>query len=62
MVDKYNRPGNDLSLAISKEELAMMEYDLAVEGLPGDGVIPGPGYGRTHCIGPSSLEQNVRHT
>lgn len=31
MVDKYNRPGNDMSLAITKEELSMMDYDLAVE-------------------------------
>ncbi len=34
MVDKYNRPGNDLCLAISKEELSMMAYDLAVEDSP----------------------------
>lgn len=34
MVDKYNRPGNDMSLAISKEELSMMDYDLAVEDSP----------------------------
>ncbi|HBT88869.1 MAG: bifunctional metallophosphatase/5'-nucleotidase [Desulfobacter sp.] len=34
MVDKYNRPGNDLCLAISKEELSMMSYDLAVEDSP----------------------------
>lgn len=31
MVDKYSRPGNDLSIAISKEELASFSYDLAVE-------------------------------
>lgn len=31
MVDKYNRPGNDLSIAVSKEALANMPYDLAVE-------------------------------
>ncbi len=31
MVDKYNRPGNDLSIAVSKEELSSMPYDLAVE-------------------------------
>jgi len=34
MVDKYNRPGNDMSLVISKEELSMMDYDLAVEDSP----------------------------
>ena len=34
MVDKYNRPGNDMSLTISKKELAMMDYDLAVEDSP----------------------------
>lgn len=34
MVDKYNRPGNDMSLAISKKELSMMNYDLAVEDSP----------------------------
>lgn len=34
MVDKYNRPGNDMSLAISKAELSMMNYDLAVEDSP----------------------------
>jgi len=34
MVDKYNRPGNDMSLAISKSELSMMDYDLAVEDSP----------------------------
>ena len=34
MVDKYNRPGNDMALAISKEELSMMDYDLAVEDSP----------------------------
>ncbi|WP_035237972.1 5' nucleotidase, NT5C type [Desulfobacter vibrioformis] len=34
MVDKYNRPGNDMSLAISKQELSMMDYDLAVEDSP----------------------------
>nr|WP_319396347.1 bifunctional metallophosphatase/5'-nucleotidase [uncultured Desulfobacter sp.] len=34
MVDKYNRPGNDTALAISKEELSMMDYDLAVEDSP----------------------------
>ncbi|NWH03747.1 5' nucleotidase, NT5C type [Desulfobacter latus] len=34
MVDKYNRPGNDMSLAISKQELSMMNYDLAVEDSP----------------------------
>ncbi|MDD9302984.1 MAG: bifunctional metallophosphatase/5'-nucleotidase [Desulfobacter sp.] len=31
MVDKYQRPGNDLSIAISKTELASRPYDLAVE-------------------------------
>ena len=31
MVDKYNRPGNDPSIAISKERLAERPYDLAVE-------------------------------
>ena len=31
MVDKYNRPGNDLSIAITKAELAERPYDLAVE-------------------------------
>jgi uncharacterized HAD superfamily protein len=31
MVDKYNRPGNDPSVAISKQELARRTYDLAVE-------------------------------
>jgi uncharacterized HAD superfamily protein len=31
MVDKYNRPGNDPSIAISKEELSLRTYDLAVE-------------------------------
>ena len=31
MVDKYNRPGNDPNLAISKEELSQRTYDLAVE-------------------------------
>lgn len=31
MVDKYNRPGNDLSIAVSKAELAARHYDLAVE-------------------------------
>ena len=34
MVDKYNRPGNDMSLVISKEELSMMDYNLAVEDSP----------------------------
>lgn len=34
MVDKYNRPGNDIPLVISKEELSMMDYDLAVEDSP----------------------------
>ena len=34
MVDKYQRPGNDMALAISKEELSMMDYDLAVEDSP----------------------------
>lgn len=34
MVDKYNRPGNDMSLAISNAELSMMTYDLAVEDSP----------------------------
>ncbi len=31
MVDKYNRPGNDPSIAVSKSELASRPYDLAVE-------------------------------
>jgi len=31
MVDKYNRPGNDPAIAISKEELCLRTYDLAVE-------------------------------
>ena len=31
MVDKYNRPGNDLSIAVSKNDLVRMPYDLAVE-------------------------------
>ncbi len=31
MVDKYNRPGNDRSIAVTKEELAKRSYDLAVE-------------------------------
>ena len=31
MVDKYNRPGNDPGIAISKEELCRRTYDLAVE-------------------------------
>ena len=31
MVDKYNRPGNDPAIAISKEELRHRTYDLAVE-------------------------------
>ena len=31
MVDKYNRPGNDPAIAISKEDLAARTYDLAVE-------------------------------
>lgn len=31
MVDKYNRPGNDPAIAISKEELCRRTYDLAVE-------------------------------
>ena len=31
MVDKYNRPGNDMSVAVSKAQLARMSYDLAVE-------------------------------
>jgi len=31
MVDKYNRPGNDMSIAVSKKELARRSYDLAVE-------------------------------
>lgn len=31
MVDKYNRPGNDLSIAVSKAELSARPYDLAVE-------------------------------
>ncbi len=31
MVDKYNRPGNDPGLAISKEALSQRTYDLAVE-------------------------------
>jgi len=31
MVDKYNRPGNDMSIAVSKDELAVRPYDLAVE-------------------------------
>ncbi len=31
MVDKYNRPGNDMSIAVSKDELAKRPYDLAVE-------------------------------
>ena len=31
MVDKYNRPGNDPAIAVSKEELAARAYDLAVE-------------------------------
>ncbi len=34
MVDKYNRPGNNMALAITKDELAMMPYDLAVEDSP----------------------------
>ncbi|MBA3012078.1 MAG: bifunctional metallophosphatase/5'-nucleotidase [Proteobacteria bacterium] len=31
MVDKYNRPGNDPRLAISKQEFSTRTYDLAVE-------------------------------
>lgn len=31
MVDKYNRPGNDPAIAISKAEFAARPYDLAVE-------------------------------
>ena len=31
MVDKYDRPGNDPGIAISKEELSQRTYDLAVE-------------------------------
>jgi len=31
MVDKYNRPGNDPAIAISKEDLCRRTYDLAVE-------------------------------
>lgn len=31
MVDKYNRPGNDLSIAITKTQLSQRHYDLAVE-------------------------------
>lgn len=31
MVDKYNRPGNDPAVAVSKAELAGRSYDLAVE-------------------------------
>ncbi len=31
MVDKYNRPGNDPGIAISKQELTRRTYDLAVE-------------------------------
>jgi uncharacterized HAD superfamily protein len=31
MVDKYNRPGADPAIAISKEELRQRTYDLAVE-------------------------------
>lgn len=31
MVDKYNRPGNDPAIAISKEQLRHRTYDLAVE-------------------------------
>ncbi|PIE60981.1 MAG: bifunctional metallophosphatase/5'-nucleotidase [Desulfobacterales bacterium] len=31
MVDKYNRPGNDPSLSVSKAVLAKRHYDLAVE-------------------------------
>lgn len=34
MVDKYDRPGNDMSLAITKQELSTMHYDLAVEDSP----------------------------
>lgn len=31
MVDKYNRPGNDPAIAVSKSDLAARPYDLAVE-------------------------------
>ncbi|MCG8636619.1 MAG: bifunctional metallophosphatase/5'-nucleotidase [Desulfobacterales bacterium] len=31
MVDKYNRPGNDPAVAVSKSDLAARTYDLAVE-------------------------------
>ena len=31
MVDKYNRPGNDRSIAVTKAELSTRPYDLAVE-------------------------------
>lgn len=31
MVDKYNRPGNDPAIAVSKAQLARQHYDLAVE-------------------------------
>ena len=34
MVDKYNRPGSNPALAITKDELSMMPYDLAVEDSP----------------------------
>lgn len=31
MVDKYDRPGNDRSIAVTKDELAARPYELAVE-------------------------------
>lgn len=69
MVDKYNRPGNDPAIAVTKQELAKDTYDLAVEDskemalyLAREMAVPVALYDRPWNAGVEEHEQITRYT